>query len=770
VVRASLLHHTTGWLVAFYHSFRNESMSELTSQDEKNRYQWYSSFLKKAGITPKPFSQWLVLYKKHESMDVSPQGTQRDDGPVVPMDGDVEKNAATEQSETIKQVTNPWNGFWESFFNAAQGGKPEVEQEEEKPVSKKRGVLSAIFSGLMDEYSNKNQSAESLTEDFDRAIRIQLMAQGLDAAIERQDMIEKFEDAIDHEQLKSQMNRFLEQRLMANQMDDIIDQKIMVNTFDTEINSQLSASESYSLEADIDQYTNTPEFKQWFGNSHAIHEKTGKPLVLYHGTEQPSAESIDKNGFNPSSSGLYGWFSPDPRYANHFTETLEDDGGILGPYPTPTGAMFPVHLSVQNPKSVMNEFHFPQSKKEVEDLIRQGHDGVITGEGDKMQIAVFSPHQIKSIFNKKPTSDPRLHYALSENQKIKSHPVNRIANRMYQQLMEQYGYSDQYSADGGSSIVVIGENAKPDRYPDKYAGEQKTLFEGASPPSTPKQYDWEPPSKIEPDKRVPHSDPNVDLQQKDYWNTRWSIRNAFRDHLANNDQIPSQHKANVLAHVHDVLESMPHGAIKRLNSGLGRVRIYPSVKGVHEQEDQHVISSDAATKAYLDQESEKDAAQLPPNLQEMRNKPWTLRNPDYNDASTHAFYDPKDRSIHLPHQSEGSFSVGGRSILPRGIYAHEMAHAIDHGEFEDIKKGTVFGGYYIPSREKLSDSLDWNVAYQKEIDGGRLNSYANQDPGEGFAEFARLAWDDPQIAKEVFPESFAFFLKHGLVNDYTETD
>jgi hypothetical protein len=326
--------------------------------------------------------------------------------------------------------------------------------------------------------------------------------------------------------------------------------------------------------------------------------------------------------------------------------------------------------------------------------------------------------------------------------------------------------SSSYSANDEVDLGV-----EPDRYPehDEYA--TKPLFEGAPPESTPKQYDWEPPAKFDPAKRQPHPDPMIDSQQKEHTNHLWSIRNAFRDHLANRNDIPDPHKQDIMNNVHAAIEPLPAAAAKRLNAGLSRIRVYPSRRAVREQEVLHEIAENTHHK-HLFEDSEAAGSNTwlsPEDLEELRQfhkDPWHLQNPDLSEQGAYAFYDPHDMSVHLPH-STSMFSVGGRHIPPRGIYAHEFAHALDedHGSRSINPKTNV-----LRSAAKLSDSLDWNVIFDNEIDGGKLNKYADSAPSEGFAEFARLAWEDPQVARDVFPKAFAFFRQHGLVNDPPEEE
>lgn len=98
----------------------------------------------------------------------------------------------------------------------------------------------------------------------------------------------------------------------------------------------------------------------------------------------------------------------------------------------------------------------------------------------------------------------------------------------------------------------------------------------------------------------------------------------------------------------------------------------------------------------------------------------------------------------------------------KGIHAHELTHALDHG-------GT------------FSMDPEWRAAYKAEIvastsrrrdgsygDPPRLSEYARHQAAEGFAEFGRALWGSSVKREEVkakFPKCWAFVAKRGLVSD-----
>lgn len=70
-----------------------------------------------------------------------------------------------------------------------------------------------------------------------------------------------------------------------------------------------------------------------------------------------------------------------------------------------------------------------------------------------------------------------------------------------------------------------------------------------------------------------------------------------------------------------------------------------------------------------------------------------------------------------------------------------------------------------PGRE-ISNSPEWQRAFQKEISRGKLSKYATTSPSEGFAEFGRLVYGNKVSAGELhrkFPLAAAVWQKHGLM-------
>lgn len=165
----------------------------------------------------------------------------------------------------------------------------------------------------------------------------------------------------------------------------------------------------------VEKYT--PEFKQWFAGSKAATPE-GEPLTVYRGATKDEGDVI-KNG----------WFTKDPKLASMFSMKREKVEQL------PNSVVTPAHLKMKNPLVVDANgaywdkipFGDPRDKMfmtsdQIARFARdEKYDGVIfknINETDDFfdvdptdVFVTFNPNQAKSVFNKKPTSDPRLGFA-----------------------------------------------------------------------------------------------------------------------------------------------------------------------------------------------------------------------------------------------------------------------------------------------------------------------------------------------------------------------
>ena len=205
----------------------------------------------------------------------------------------------------------------------------------------------------------------------------------------------------------------------------------------------------------------TQAFRNWFRNSKIVNAD-GSPAVVYHGTQydidvfRPAAPLLDParqeymDQFGPK--GIY--FSKDPDYAKIYARDVnlprKAAFGDAGP------VMYPVYLSLQNPKVISNLSFWEETKARVRDakggiaalrkgineregrlaassaylsgadirqLEAQGFDGIVNDFSN--EIIAFRPEQIKSIFNEGAfdPADSRIRYSLQRET-----PENTLLN------------------------------------------------------------------------------------------------------------------------------------------------------------------------------------------------------------------------------------------------------------------------------------------------------------------------------------------------------
>jgi hypothetical protein len=147
----------------------------------------------------------------------------------------------------------------------------------------------------------------------------------------------------------------------------------------------------------------SPEFKQWFGES-KVTDEDGNPQVVYHGT----GKSFDRFDLGEAGNGRGAagekaiFFSRDVETANHSAEVMGADG---------EGAqVMPAYLRMENPfVSKMKAYNSAVMVKEIAKAKRLGHDGIefpnLNTVGESGTVAVFSPEQVKSATGNRGTFD-----------------------------------------------------------------------------------------------------------------------------------------------------------------------------------------------------------------------------------------------------------------------------------------------------------------------------------------------------------------------------
>jgi hypothetical protein len=147
--------------------------------------------------------------------------------------------------------------------------------------------------------------------------------------------------------------------------------------------------------------TNTPAFKQWFGDS-KVAGSDGKPTVVYTGT----SKDVDFSTFKVPKSGV--WFTESQEGASQYA--LENDSMTIKTEDYRTfqeintaSRVIPAYLRIDNPAKLSKEEsdsiryakNYRKAQGDLFDRLRsRGHDGVEIGDGT--WVVLKSPNQIKS--------------------------------------------------------------------------------------------------------------------------------------------------------------------------------------------------------------------------------------------------------------------------------------------------------------------------------------------------------------------------------------
>jgi hypothetical protein len=168
--------------------------------------------------------------------------------------------------------------------------------------------------------------------------------------------------------------------------------------------------------------TETPEFKNWFGNSAITRslEPNGKPRRLYHITPK-NFDAFDVNrpdavGPMSAESGPVIFMSDDPENQ----PAAHNVGGFKGKFKEGANVM-PVYASIQNPLfidytskaaerarfNLGRGWPYIYTQEDVSKLQAAGYDGVfLVADDGPNEIVAFRPEQVKSAIGNEGTFDP----------------------------------------------------------------------------------------------------------------------------------------------------------------------------------------------------------------------------------------------------------------------------------------------------------------------------------------------------------------------------
>lgn len=160
--------------------------------------------------------------------------------------------------------------------------------------------------------------------------------------------------------------------------------------------------------------TNTPAFREWFGNS-KVADADGKPLVVYHGTASDFSQfDTARLGDNTrAESGELGFFFTAKNFLSDSYAEIAARGGWGGKTQGGNPVVYPVYLSIKNPKQYETASEFYRDADAYKgrlnewraELEAQGFDGVIVRD-DFEEVIAFRPEQIKSAIGNDGSFDP----------------------------------------------------------------------------------------------------------------------------------------------------------------------------------------------------------------------------------------------------------------------------------------------------------------------------------------------------------------------------
>ena len=192
--------------------------------------------------------------------------------------------------------------------------------------------------------------------------------------------------------------------------------------------------------------TETPEFKNWFGNSQIVDEN-GNPIVMYHATGEDFDAFITQTEEQVFGKGII-FASPDPKWAQEGFMPIDKEKGT-------SGSVMPLYVKSENPFDYRNEEHLNKLFEKVElrdkakDRVREGspwglekpkvveaikelgYDGVYVTEEGLTNIGVFEPNQVKSATGNIGAFDPDVadvRFKVEEYQGMHSAPMFRVAD------------------------------------------------------------------------------------------------------------------------------------------------------------------------------------------------------------------------------------------------------------------------------------------------------------------------------------------------------
>ena len=350
------------------------------------------------------------------------------------------KDAYYGQVDMVKEITNEKGEVVAKLEYSLYDDTVNVQMIEVDPNYRRKGLATKLLQDLQNERpdteinfgyttSDGTKLLENITEKIENPKynkeKAELIKQYEAESKKYNDAYEKLNDKLREYWKLSQTRELTEvekadrKRISLEQM-EIMDKRSEVNEKWHEISEKATKGElkqyktfvktnntQYSL-SDNKRKKLTKEQQEFFKDSKVRDEK-GNLLRVYHGSDNGDFTVFDKSRIGENLYPAYG----EGFYFARSKSTSDAYTGKDGVKNIKT-----VYLNITNPfYATDNDI----GKINVEELKKQGYDGVISGYGNMTEYVAFDSNQIKNIDNLNPTSDPDIRYSLSEDDYKMSH-------------------------------------------------------------------------------------------------------------------------------------------------------------------------------------------------------------------------------------------------------------------------------------------------------------------------------------------------------------
>lgn len=304
-----------------------------------------------------------------------------------------------------------------SFDELVQEDMAEIEEIDEEKYLDENGTLQGYVSNepvtiqsridsLIDEVSSVPEDYENKEELNKKVQEIDLLTKLVNNELELEEieavnnMIAELEENGDTEFAQTVKDALSAEKTAENKV-----HFQRANLAGAEGNELIDAAKEWK-----EKGTDSKYFKNWFGDSKVVDE-SGKPLVVYHGTESDEAFSVFEPNSPDGTPAIY--FSSNKKVANSYSVNLP---------------VFEVYLKMENPLEIdaqgkeYNDFT-AEMRSNIDYANRNGYDGVIVknirdgwsqNKGGKVATTyvTFNPEQIKSVDNQGTfdESNPNIYY------------------------------------------------------------------------------------------------------------------------------------------------------------------------------------------------------------------------------------------------------------------------------------------------------------------------------------------------------------------------